>query len=86
MDGRAGIQQKFPFGECPKCKTDIYFGGDWEADDKWAWREYECQNCDFKWQEVYEFIHAETIDAAYHLDECGNPMEVTIEAPLTGKL
>jgi len=47
--------------ECPKCKCKDIVAGDFDSDDNEAWREIECEQCGYKWLEVYKFSHLENI-------------------------
>jgi predicted nucleic-acid-binding Zn-ribbon protein len=60
--------------KCPKCGSENFLCSDMETDDDYAWRICDCVDCQFQWQEVYQFHHNEDLDACNELDEHGNPV------------
>ena len=60
------------FYECPKCKSDEIYGGNWDCDGDTVWQKVTCDNCDFQWNEAYYFFRAETCDTCEPIDENGN--------------
>ena len=46
---------------CPKCGSQNITGKDWNADYNQAWREVECELCDYKWVDIYTLTDAEEV-------------------------
>jgi len=63
-----------PFYHCPKCKSENISGGHVEIDSDCAWQTVTCENCWYDWNEVYNFVRAETPDTCKEIDEDGNPV------------
>jgi transcription elongation factor Elf1 len=61
--------------ECPKCHSDKLNSHSWESDEETAFRVVTCENCEFEWQEVFSFLHNETVKDCNVLDEFGDEIE-----------
>lgn len=43
--------------KCPKCGSSDLDGEPWDCDNKAAWQEVSCLECDAKWTDVYNMNH-----------------------------
>lgn len=44
---------------CPVCKSDNISANDFEAGFYETYRQVDCMNCDYQWNEVFRFSHTE---------------------------
>jgi transposase-like protein len=60
------------WNKCPKCKSEEISVTAFESDEDTAWRTATCDNCNFEWQEIFNFDHNEDFDCNT-LDDTGEP-------------
>ena len=53
---------------CPKCGKERIMGeyANWDGNE--IWRTVYCQDCGFKWNEIYTFSHNEDVNNCKKLD------------------
>jgi hypothetical protein len=59
---------------CPKCGSKRIKIGDFENDTAdFAYRNSQCVECNFDWQEWYQFSHNQDITTGVELENDGTP-------------
>lgn len=48
--------------KCPYCGSTVISADPMEVDEKHAWREVECSNCQETWNDVYTLTDVEDVE------------------------